>query len=327
MWRNSLHSHTMGAGILWQIQLMNPEPVRACLKCHAPLTEQFALLAQDQHWSSSRAEPPADIPADLHRRGLACAACHVRKHQYFGPPPGSDNVDLSIHGGFTEHTAFQDSRFCATCHQFPEDGPRLNNKLREDTYNQWMKTRFATEGRSCQSCHMPERKHAWKGIHDPEMTRAALSVALNVAKNNDVTARVTNSGAGHHFPTYIVPVVELILEYQSPTGETRELSRHTLAWRANIALTEERFDQRLKSGESVQLQGRLSAGEEQGSVRLRVSVSPRNQYLITFTDYLERKGNDLNTRTLGLLKQAIQEASAARYEYVAAERPVGEIAN
>ncbi|MFO7592792.1 MAG: hypothetical protein R6X15_01940 [Pseudomonadota bacterium] len=329
-WRESLHSHTMGPGIRWQLQLMNPEASRSCLKCHAPLTEQFALHARERGWSKSKAARPEHVPADLHRKGLACAACHVRRHQRFGPPAKSETVNRTVHGGFTEHKAFGDSRFCATCHQFPEDGSRLNGKLREDTYNQWRQSRFAAEGRSCQSCHMPERRHEWKGIHDPEMTRSALSVQFTSSGEESgtqrVSATVSNSGAGHHFPTYLVPDVQLVLEYLMPSGEVNELARHTLAWRANLALTEEQFDQRLPAGKSVKLQGRLPTSQAEGNLRLRVSVAPKHQYLVTYEDYLARKGDTLDEKTLGLLQLAIQEARSSQYDFVAAEQSLGLIA-
>lgn len=330
-WDESLHSHTMGPGIRWQLQLMNPEASRSCLKCHAPLTEQFVLLAQERGWSKSKAAPPAHVPADLHRKGLACAACHVREHRRFGPPAGPNALEGTAHDGFVASEAFSDSRFCANCHQFPEDGPRLNGKLREDTYNQWRQSRHAAEGKHCQSCHMPNRRHEWKGIHDLEMTRSAISVAFELERTNDggsvAQATVTNSGAGHHFPTYLVPDVQLVLEHLAPAGTVTELARHTLAWRANLALTEEQFDQRLPAGESVQLHGRLASGETSGKLRLRVDVAPRYQYRITFEDYLERKRGTLDPKTLGLLQLAIQEARSVNYGFIAAERDMNEIAN
>ncbi|MCW9089069.1 MAG: multiheme c-type cytochrome [Gammaproteobacteria bacterium] len=331
-WRESLHSHTMGPGIRWQLQLMKPEPSRACLKCHAPLTEQFALLAQEQGWTQAKASPPDYLPGDLHHKGLACAACHVRRHKRFGPPAGPNALEGTAHGGFVAHEAFSDSRFCANCHQFAEDGPRLNDKLREDTYNQWQQSRYAAEGKGCQSCHMPDRRHEWKGIHDPAMTRSAFTVTLSRSTADDgrllASAEVANSGAGHHLPTYMVPELLLRLEHVAPSGRVSELARHILAWRPNLALTEERFDQRLPAGESVHLTGELEASSEpDGSLRLRVSVAPKYQYLVTFVDYLEKNRHRLEPKTLGLLELAIQEARSAEYEFIAAEEMLETIAN
>ena len=330
-WQGSLHSHTMGPGIRWQLQIADVATAKSCLGCHAPMTEQLALFSQERGWSRTAARPPDYVPADLHSQGLVCAACHVRAHTRYGPPPNKPVRDEIAHGGFTVHAAFGDSRFCASCHQFAEDGPRLNGKLREDTYNQWLQTRFSREGKSCQSCHMPERQHLWKGIHDPQMTRSALSVRLDAEQDAQgrlrAKAEVVNTGAGHHFPTYLVPEVLLHLEHVDASGKVVELASHTLAWRANLALSEELFDQRLQAGASVVLEGEAAAVGAGGSVRLRVSVAPRQQYRRTFEDYLLRYGERLKPETANLVEQAVVEAQEAEYEFVAAEQQLAVVAN
>lgn len=330
-WRSSLHSHTMGPGIRWQLQLADVETAKSCLRCHAPMSEQLALLSQERGWSKIEASPPGYIPPNLHEQGLVCAACHLRSHNRYGPAANKVDSEASAHDGFVEHKAFEDSRFCATCHQFPETGSRLNGKLREDTYNQWRATRFAQEEKHCQSCHMPQRQHLWKGIHDENMTRSALSVEFAVQQSAsgglEVRAEVTNSGAGHHFPTYLVPEVLLHLEYVDASGQVSGLARHLLAWRANLALTEELFDKRLASGETVSLSGKKNNTEPGGSIRLRVSVAPRQHYVRTFESYLSANRNTLNQETLALLQRAISESKATEYEYIAAQLSLAGIAN
>ena len=59
-------------------------------------------------------------------------------------------------------------RILQSCHQFTPDGFALNGKLLETTYNEWKASRFAREGVQCQDCHMPDRRHRWRGIHDPD---------------------------------------------------------------------------------------------------------------------------------------------------------------
>jgi len=330
-WRGSLHSHTMGPGIRWQLRLADMETAKSCLRCHAPMSEQLALLSQQRGWSKTGTAPPDHIPPNLHEKGLVCAACHLRSHRRHGPDASKADIDTRVHGGFDTHKAFEDSLFCATCHQFPETGARLNGKLREDTYNQWRETRFAQEGKHCQSCHMPQRQHLWRGIHDEDMTRSALSVQFDVQQSApgklEVRAEVTNSGAGHHFPTYLVPEVLLHLEYVDASGQVTGLSRHLLAWRANLALTEELFDKRLAAGESVSLTGKTKLGEVGGSIRLRVSVAPRRHYVRTFESYLSANRNTLDQETLAVLQQAISESKATAYEYIAAQQQLSGIAN
>jgi len=336
-WRSSLHSHTMGPGIRWQLQLADAETAKSCLRCHAPMSEQLALLSQERGWSKSSTLPPEYIPPDLHQQGLVCAACHLRSHTRYGPVASNigggtgTEGEAEAHDGFVAHEAFEDSRFCANCHQFPETGSRINGKLHEDTYNQWRASRFAEQGKHCQSCHMPQRQHLWKGIHDKDMTRSALSVRLDVWQavpgKLDVSAEVTNSGAGHHFPTYLVPEVVLHLEYVDAAGQVSELAKYILAWRANLALTEEVFDQRLAAGQTVLLSAEKYNAEAKGSIRLRVSVAPRQHYVRTFESYLKDNSEKLKKETLALLRQAISEARAMEYEYTAAQKSLQGIAN
>jgi hypothetical protein len=330
-WRSSLHSHTMGPGIRWQLQLADSKTAQSCLRCHAPMTEQLALFSQERGWSSNRSTPPDYIPENLHRQGLVCAACHVRAHERHGPVASRPDVDRNVHGGFEEHEAYSDSLFCANCHQFKEDGPRVNGKLRENTYQEWLATDFAQQGQHCQSCHMPQRQHVWRGIHDMEMTRSALSVELASQPDADgayqLQAVVTNTGAGHYFPTYMVPEIVLHLEVVDAEGGVRELARDIIAWRVNLALTEEIFDQRLAPGESHRLSGKLQNIAGYSQLRLRIHVAPRQHYVRTFEDYLQHNRNKLQAETLSLLQQSIQEARAVEYQFIAAELSIDRVAN
>ncbi|MFP4695161.1 multiheme c-type cytochrome [Thiohalospira sp.] len=322
-WQESVHSETYSAGLRWQLALMSPDEGRECLTCHTPLGEQVALVAADQGWPGApEGAPPAHVPPDLHRDGLACAACHVRDHQRYGPPPQEADVDPDEgpHGGFTVSAAFEDSRFCASCHQFPEDGPRLNGKLRENTQKQWEASFHADEGRTCQDCHMPDRQHHWKGIHDPETTASALSTEFAVTDER-AAVTVRNTGAGHHFPTYMVP--EVVLRLVRTDGEEREeLASAVIAWRSSVDLTEEHFDRRLPSGEARTLEAGLERPLAEGeAVELVMEVAPKRLYERTFEDYRERAGEELEPEVRDLLELAIEEARATRYTRTIARHP------
>ncbi len=66
---------------------------------------------------------------------------------------------------------FWKSDFCAVCHQFSPD-QAINGKLLENTVEGWRQSPQAAAGQTCQSCHMPSRRHLWRGIHDPDMVAA-----------------------------------------------------------------------------------------------------------------------------------------------------------
>lgn len=313
-WRQSLHSQTMTAGVLWQFRLMSQVEANACMNCHAPLAEQKALVALEHGWTGAPTRTPPDyVPATLGHQGLVCVACHVRRHERFGPSDNAVEAQTvqTPHGGSTSSEAFADSRFCATCHQFPDDGPRTHGKLREDTWRQWQASAFAERGETCQSCHMPDRRHQWQGIHTPEMVRQALTPTLSVSSGR-ISATLTNTGAGHHFPTYMVPkvIVQLVLV----GGEERLLKEAVVGWDVDVQLQKEFFDTRIPAGGRFSLDAPLPASATRGqSVELRVQVAPREHYERTFLSVLDQ-ADRLDPQTLALLQQAYDEARATRYE-------------
>jgi hypothetical protein len=101
---------------------------------------------------------------------------------------------------------FEDSRFCSGCHQFEPGGAAPNGKLLENTYAEWENSRYAADGIVCQTCHMPDRRHLWRGIHDPDMVRSGVTIEWTIS-DAEAGLRVTNTGTGHRFPTYATPEV------------------------------------------------------------------------------------------------------------------------
>jgi hypothetical protein len=335
-WQTSRHSHTMNAGIRWQFHVFSQAESNKCMDCHAPLAEQKALVARELGWPNApQTAPPGHIPPDLHDQGLTCAACHVRGHERFGPESRigvRGDEDGLPHGGFTPRTDFSDSRFCAACHQFPEDGPRLNAKLRQDTYNEWLASDYAEQGVTCQSCHMPERRHLWRGISDPEMVRRAVAVELTGERGDDgqmdFQLEIANVGAGHHFPAYMVPRVDVRLVLLDPDGEVAgEILHHVIQWRASVDLTTEAFDTRLAAGEAVTLtaEARLPEETDGWSLALHMDVAPKEHYERVYQDMM-RQADRMNAATLNLLRLAMVEAAGSRYraleERVSLDAPV-----
>jgi hypothetical protein len=331
-WKTSLHAHTMGPGIQWQLQLMSQQQGNKCLRCHAPLAEQKALVALQQHWPNRPTrKPPSWVPKDLADDGLVCAGCHVRHHQRFGPPPRKKIPGKLPHGGFTASKAFQDSRFCAACHQHQEkdNPPRINGKLLVDTWEQWQKSPQARKGVQCQNCHMPDRQHLWRGIHDAKMTRSAVDVNMVVKRTaaNTVNIKTTvhNIGAGHYFPTYMVPKVTLIFSLrQRDTGVVREFYRYVIGWKVNTELTKEQFDTRIPAGESRVLNLPLSLPEADApwEIDLVINVDPDEHYERTFGKSLKEHADQLPAATLKELRRALSEDRARRYRLLEMHKPV-----
>jgi len=208
----------MGPGVAGQLVGLwrsDPESARLCLSCHAPLAEQ-----QPDTERGGRFTPNPDFDAGLQHAGLACAACHVRRHERFGPPRRDGSTEPSApreslpHHGVTRTATFLQSPFCASCHQFTADGFELNGKLLENTYEEWKRSSAARERRQCQDCHMPDRRHLWRGIHDPDMVKSGVEISVTTGRwwhrpGDELTATIVvkNVGVGHYFPTYVTPRV------------------------------------------------------------------------------------------------------------------------
>lgn len=322
-WRNSLHSRAVGPGLLWQLKLMGQSDANRCLRCHSPLAEQKALLALENGWQGAPSQPaPNYVEAKLGHQGVVCAACHVRNHQRFGPPPRGPLIVNAPHGGFTPSVAFGDSKFCAHCHQFADDGPRINGKLQEDTYQQWLASPQAAD-QSCQSCHMPDRKHLWRGIHDREMTLRAIEVSLNVVdlagSQFAAHALVSNVGAGHHFPTYMVPKVDLVFLLHEPDGRSLEVGRQVIGWTVDTGITREIADTRIPAGSSRVFEQRFSARRGTNwRLELIVRVRPGEHYERIYRSSLGQ-ADRLPSNALPELKLALSEVRSAEYELLRRE--------
>jgi cytochrome c554/c'-like protein len=326
-WRTSVHAASMGPGIAGQlVEMIRSDPLAAtsCPACHAPLAEQASHLRE-----GDEVRPNPAFDATLRPRGVPCAGCHVRGHRRFGPPRRDGSLDSppaaerQPHDGVTRTPAFLRAEFCRGCHQFEADGFALNGKLLEDTYAEWRASRFARDGVQCQECHMPDRRHLWRGIHDPEMVRRGVTVdavagapAYRVGETAEVVLRVTNTGVGHAFPTYVTPLVVLRVELLDERGHVVEGSREERRIGREVALdlSRELTDTRLRPGERTELRHAWPVSAAGLRARASVLVYP-DAFYTAFFETLLRQG-------AGAGEAQIREALAAtrRSPFVLFER-------
>jgi hypothetical protein len=318
-WRGSLHAQAIGPGILWQFRIMKQGEANECLRCHAPLAEQKALMAREQNWPAAPAAPPPPyVPPDLHRQGLVCAACHVRAHRRYGPPPRVARAPGGMlpHAGFVAQPAFEDSRFCAACHQFPPQGRRLNGKLLEDTYEEWRASPAAADGETCQSCHMPDRRHLWRGIHDPQMVRGGVQREIEVERvaprRLRVRAELRSTAVGHDFPTYAVPKIYVSLWLLRQGTERGEIAQRVIGRTVSVDMDREISDTRLRPGEALVIETQAPFAPGTDAVELRVQVAPAEHYERMFRDWLARPATQ-DRATAALLRAALHQAESSRY--------------
>lgn len=323
-WKTSLHGQAMGPGVLGQLVNHPPEATeehQECLRCHAPLKEQADSLVASLA-AGAGARRPHDPERALHEQGLVCAACHVRGHRRYGPPrkDGSspDPTAQLPHDGWVVTSAFGDSRFCAACHQFSDDGYALNGKLLENTYEEWKASRYAREGKSCQSCHMPERRHLWRGIHDQAMVKGGVTVEVTPTRIQSgvvsATLTIRNTGTAHYFPTYVTPRVVTEAYQEGADGRMLKetLRQYIVARQVSLDLTEEIADTRIAPDERAVFEYRAPLAAGAAAVAFRVRVEPDAFYTNLYRSLLQ--GNDAG-KGQRLIKQALDNSLASHFTF------------
>ena len=330
-WRESTHAAATGPGVEGQLVEMlqtDPQSAIGCLVCHGPLAEQAPLIVRD---GETRQNP--DYDAALRGKGVPCAACHVRGHERFGPPRRDGSLASAApretlpHNGVTRTPAFLRAEFCGGCHQFAPDGFALNGKLLENTYNEWKASRFARAGVQCQDCHMPERRHRWRGIHDADMVRSGLTITARPGaaryRAGDVavvTLRVTSTRIGHAFPTYVTPRVVLSAELVDETGLAIAGSRQEKIVGREVALdlSREVFETRLRPGQSAILTFRVKVPSAGTRARLAVVVEP-DAFYVGFFETLLRQGAGAGEPDI---RKALDTARRSRFVVFEREIPL-----
>lgn len=308
-WRSSLHARAFSPGLVGQLLTFDAEETQSCMNCHAPLAEQ----ATDFQAARKRGRGHDPAGQKLAAEGNSCAGCHLRDNRRFGPPrrPGVEAAAEPPHGGVTRSPDFERSEFCAACHQFPQD-MAINGKPLENTLVEWQASPAAREGRACQSCHMPDRKHLWRGIHDPKMVESGLR-AEALATPDGARLRVTSVDVGHAFPTYVTPKVILVAQALDVAGNpVKDARRETVIQRRVEYVNDawvERFDTRLSPGESAAVE---MPWPQSGRVRVWMEVHPDDFYDHDVYDGL-LQSHPRNSPQARLIAQADAQAVRNRY--------------
>jgi len=293
-------------------QMQEPASGGGCARCHAPLREQ----AEDAY-----------LVAD----GVSCAACHVREGQVFGPAPTPTTLLPfvsalgPVHGPIQTRPFFEQSEFCSGCHHFPPGtAPSVHGTTLQNTYEEWRNSRAAREGRTCQSCHMPDRRHLFRGIHDPDTVRQALRWTFDATpRATDVTATMmlTNVGAGHYVPTYVVPEIWMRIDVRSGAGVTLASVEHRIARKVRFENGDwtQTSDTRLAPDATARLDFRGPLPPGATSIVGRVIVLPD---LWQADKFRERLATAVPDELRRYYRAALDEASASGYTLYEAERRV-----
>ena len=317
-WRTSIHAAAYSPGLHGQLLAWigtDDGTVAGCHGCHAPLSEQLPRLR-----ARGAGAPNPDFDAELRERGVSCAACHVRAWRRFGPPRRDGSIAPPApgtpHEGARRTPAFETSEFCAACHQFEE--PAANGKPLENTLAEWRASPAAARGETCQSCHMPDRAHLWRGIHDPETVRRGAALVWERTGGAETPALrvrigLQNAGAGHLLPTYVTPKIDLVLEFEDAAG--RILERRSRRIGRSVAFDGERWteseDTRIppEGEETLEWNGPAPPGSR--FVRGVVRVLPDHFYEGFFDDLLAGTSPDAPQHRA--LREALRRTQTSAY--------------
>jgi len=323
-WRDSKHAAAYSAGLVGQFPNMGHGAGNDCLVCHAPLAEQLyrdvgdldatlhTLLEHPEGFSRAADLDSTKSQLPLRHAGVTCAVCHVRQGQRFGPPRrGSDvvgHLQGDAHGGFVATKYFEKSQLCASCHQFPQSYA-INGKPLENTVFEWQQSRFSREGVQCQTCHMPDRKHAFKGIHDIDMVRSGLNFKLE-KKAGLAVFTMTSVNIGHAFPTYVTPKIWVKAESLDAQGKVLQ------HWQW-VIVREVGYDDGWKEMQDTRLmpdESRVFVVEDLNehvkSVRFYVDVVPDAFYKGVYQSLLS---DDLQPKARLLIVKALSDADENDY--------------
>lgn len=332
-WKESLHSKALGPGPWGQVVDLtqnSPEEAISCMTCHAPLSEQMPFIPKAAKGDEKSLEKNPHFDANLELQGITCAACHVRQHRRFGPPKAEGAaatkypVGMPNHGGVQRTPYFEKAEFCKDCHQFDSENTVLvNGKPLQDTYREWKNSTWGQGEAACQDCHMPGRRHLWKGIHDKEWVKEGVRIEAYLKKGASIagsplelSVEVTNAAVGHKFPTYITPKVFVraaLLDDRAKIlpGTSQE---RIIGWDARFEGGEwkEQFDTRIPAGEKSKESFRWSRPAQAKKIRAWVEVYPDHFYQVHFYPaYLEDE--KLSPEGRKLIEKALKDSRNSSY--------------
>jgi hypothetical protein len=176
----------------------DPATAMACFNCHAPLLRNASPQVIRQVTDLVLAK---DIEK-LDGFEVGCVSCHGEGDRLFSGPIRKPKDNPYHASKFS--TAFKEASFCAVCHTWaPASIPC------SDVYSDWKMSKAAKQGKTCQSCHMPERSgmvavggpmarihsHSFPGAQSTASLQQAVALRLKAAfrkERLEVTTTVRN---------------------------------------------------------------------------------------------------------------------------------------
>jgi hypothetical protein len=250
----------------------------SCRLCHTPLDRQQpekVLGYRDTDKWDPIVEDNPDFDPKLQHEGVTCAACHYRDGKIVGVI-GNTNAPHPV------KKLDDANQVCVRCHivegdkwdtffRFPPCGTvaeiessrsqSLNKKTVKGSTGEHLVSDSSSLG--CVECHMPllkralvkggevreTRQHLWRGGHDPEMVKKALSIKFteldlvnkNLSSNSkrQFTLTIENTGAAHYVPTgtpdrHLTVQLRVVDKHNNVLTENMNIIRRNVMWRPFI---------------------------------------------------------------------------------------------
>lgn len=162
-WQVSTHRRAWGDDAQFQAELEKSrggsDPDRGdvgwlCVNCHTPMTEQLPRLVvglEDGEIDRPMYVDNPEFDPELQTEAITCATCHVRDGVILGPF-GSANAPHPVRRDDT----LKSVDVCVRCHQAEQFYAAQNLGCFFTTGAEWRSSPYSAQGRTCQTCHMPE---------------------------------------------------------------------------------------------------------------------------------------------------------------------------
>ena len=267
-WKTTIHSQAW-TDPYYQADLKFDGSQQICLNCHIPLDNQqenLVLGFRDKAKWDPILAPNPDFDHDLQQEGVTCLACHLKEGKILGSR-GSKNAPHPV------EKIQSGNQICVRYHVVKNEGwdtffrfPPCGTVAEINSSAEQPAVRGASgemsiseiEKLGCISCHMPltqrpvadgldpkpVRQHLWRGGHDKEMVKGALSVELNEIEPKSKNERLfkltlTNTGAAHYLPTgtpdrHLVATIRLLDGNGNVIDEEKHTLKRTIMWRPFI---------------------------------------------------------------------------------------------
>jgi len=276
-WKTTIHSKAW-TDPYFQVDLKFDSNQFICRLCHTPLDRQLPSIVtgyRDKNKWNPILKPNPDFDAKLQHEGVTCAVCHLRKGKIVGvlgttnaPHPvkkldNANRICLRCHTTASERFGvFVKYPPCGTVAEIVHAGPGSENSGKTEKSKAFtgssgeLKVKdIASLG--CVNCHMPlvtrplveggairnVRRHLWRGGHDRDMVKKALSATF-VKKDDTANTYIflltlLNSGAKHYFPTgtpdrHLTVIFRAVDKSGRIVKSQKEILKRNMMWRPVI---------------------------------------------------------------------------------------------